>query len=104
MTPIIENVPLEPKHCSAPASGHPGLSITGWPPNLRRKDASRYLKKVHGIPIEASTLAKWFCTKSDGPRAFKAGRIPLYPRDELDAWAIRRLGPLRRSTSDQKTT
>jgi hypothetical protein len=73
--------------------------ITNWPPNLRRHEAARYLRDVHGIPVQASTLAKWFCVKSDGPRAHSAGRIPLYPRAELDAWAARRLGPLRSSTS-----
>jgi hypothetical protein len=70
-----------------------------WPDNLRRKDAARYLRDVYGIPVEAATLAKWFCLRSDGPRAFVAGRIPLYPRSELDAWAGRRLGQLRNSTS-----
>ena len=50
-----------------------------------------------------STLAKWFCINSNGPPALKCGRVPLYPRDALDAWAVRRLGPLRRSTSDVGT-
>jgi hypothetical protein len=76
--------------------------ITNWPPNLRRSDAARYLRDVHGIPVQPSTLAKWFCVSSEGPPAFKAGRIPLYPRDQLDAWATARLGPLRISTSDQQ--
>jgi hypothetical protein len=76
--------------------------ITNWPAKLRRADAARYLTEVHGIPVQASTMAKWFCLKSDGPPAHLAGRIPLYPRDALDAWAEKRLGPLRRSTSDQK--
>ncbi|OYY40535.1 MAG: hypothetical protein B7Y08_18555 [Rhodospirillales bacterium 24-66-33] len=73
-----------------------------WPPRLRRADAARYLSDVHGIPVKPSTLAKWYCLGSDGPPAHVAGRVPLYPRDELDAWAIRRLGPLRRSTSHQQ--
>ena len=73
-----------------------------WPPNLRRSDAARYLTEVCGIPVKAATLSKWFCVSSDGPPAFKAGRIPLYPREQLDAWATKRLGPLRTSTSDQQ--
>jgi hypothetical protein len=73
-----------------------------WPINLRRQDAARYLREVHGIPVQPTTLSKWFCVSSDGPPAFKAGRIPLYPRDQLDAWAVKRLGPLRTSTSDQQ--
>jgi hypothetical protein len=76
-------------------------SVTmGWPPNLRRQEASRYLRETYGLQVQPSTMAKWFCTKSDGPKAFSAGRIPLYPRAELDAWATRRLGPLRTSSSD----
>jgi hypothetical protein len=76
--------------------------VSDWPPNLRRQDAARYLREVHGIPVQPTTLSKWFCISSDGPPAFKAGRTPLYPRDQLDAWAVRRLGPLRTSTSEAK--
>ena len=71
-----------------------------WPPKLRRAEAARYLREVHGIPVQATTLSKWFCVCGDGPPAFKCGRIPLYPRDGLDSWATMRLGPLRCSTSD----
>jgi hypothetical protein len=71
-----------------------------WPVNLRRSQAARYLREMHGIPIAPATLAKWFCIRSDGPPAFCSGRIPLYPRAELDVWAVRRLGTLRTSTSD----
>jgi hypothetical protein len=74
--------------------------LANWPPNLRRQDAARYLREVHGIPVQPSTMAKWFSLKSDGPAAHHSGRVPLYPRAELDAWAARRLGPLRSSTSD----
>ena len=76
--------------------------FSNCPPNLRRAEAARYLRDVHGIPVQATTLSKWFCVSSDGPPAFKAGRIPLYPRDQLDAWAAKRLGPLRTSTSEQQ--
>ena len=72
-----------------------------WPPKMRRIDAARYLREVHGIPVQPSTLAKWHSTRSDGPPAHHAGRVPLYPKVELDHWAERRLGPLRASTSDQ---
>ena len=73
------------------------------PPNLRRHDAARYLREVHGIPIQSTTLSKWFCIRSDGPPAFKSGRTPLYPRRQLDEWAARRLGPLRHSTSELRS-
>ena len=76
---------------------------TGWAPNLRRAQASEYLKQNYGIILQPSTLAKWFCVKSDGPPAYLNGRVPLYPRTELDTWAIKRLGPLRTSTSDNST-
>jgi hypothetical protein len=69
---------------------------------MRRADAARYLREVHGIPVAPATLAKWFCVRTDGPPAYLAGRVPLYPRDELDAWAAKRLGPLRASTSDKQ--
>jgi hypothetical protein len=75
--------------------------IENWPPNLRRGEASRYLRERYGIGLAATTLAKMFSQRSDGPPAFLAGRRPLYPRGELDAWATKRLGRLRRSTSDQ---
>jgi len=39
-------------------------------------------------------------TTGGGPRYYKATRSPLYPTDELDAWAQRHLGPLRSSSSD----
>jgi hypothetical protein len=98
LTPIIENMPPKPQQR---AETHvPHSPITNWPPNLRRRDASRYLQTVYGIVVQPSTLAKWHCLRSDGPAAYHAGRTPLYPRAELDAWAIRRLGPLRRSTSE----
>jgi hypothetical protein len=74
--------------------------ITNWPPKLRRAEAARYLREVHGLPIQASTLAKWHCLHSNGPPAHRAGRIPLYPLDALDTWAAKRLGPLRSSTTD----
>jgi hypothetical protein len=72
-----------------------------WPPNLRRTEASRYLHEIYGLSLAPATLAKMFSQRSDGPPAFLAGRVPLYPRAELDAWATKRLGRLRSSTSDE---
>src|SRR5262252_1856846 len=78
---------------------------TTWPPNLRRAEASRYLNEQYGIELATATLAKMFSTRSDGSPAYRAGRVPLYPRDELDAWAARRLGEETRLTprKDQTT-
>ncbi len=67
--------------------------------NLNRCEASDYLRDVYGIQLAPATLAKMITT-GGGPRYFKANRSPLYPLDELDAWARRRLGPLRSSSSD----
>jgi hypothetical protein len=103
-TPIINNMPPDLQQRAEMHVPPAEPPITNWPPNLRRREAARYLRLVHGIPVEAATLAKWFCIHSDGPPAFKCGRVPLYPRDALDAWAIRRLGPLRRSTSELRST
>jgi len=71
---------------------------------LRRADASKYLKETWGIDFATGTLAKIACTSSDGPPFHKAGRWPLYPKTGLDEFALRRLGPLRRSTSDRPRT
>jgi hypothetical protein len=76
--------------------------IEGWPPNLRRSEASRYLQDVYGLNLAPATLAKIFSQRADGPPAYRAGRVPLYPRDGLDAWAVKRLGRLRTSTSDMQ--
>ncbi len=99
-TPIITNMPEELQQ-DARARALAGRQPS-WPPNLRRAQASEYLLQNYGIVLRPSTLAKWFCMKSDGPPAHVAGRIPLYPRDALDTWATKRLGPLRGSTSDAK--
>lgn len=77
-----------------------------WKPRLRRWEASLYLRSVHGLDVAPATLAK-YATTGGGPvfnsaRAPNAKRgIPLYPTDELDAWALARLGRPRRSTSDK---
>lgn len=68
--------------------------------NLRRDEASAYLLQRYNIRCAPATLAK-MVTTGGGPRYFKSNRSPLYPRDELDSWATRHLGPLRSSSSDK---
>ena len=68
------------------------------PPNLRRTEASRYLREVHGVPVAPSTLAKLACNGA-GPIFRKLGAIPLYSTADLDAWARSRLGKPVQSTS-----
>jgi len=67
-------------------------------PRLRRWEAADYLRIVHGIEIAAATLAKW-ASIGGGPAYQKVNRTPLYPRDELDAWAAEKLGEPIRNTS-----
>ena len=66
---------------------------------LRRKAASDYLRETHGLERAPSTLAK-LAVIGGGPIFRRAGRIPLYTTDDLDAWAESLLGPPMRSTSD----
>ena len=68
-------------------------------PRHRRNEASAYLKSTWGIDRKPSTLAK-YATVGGGPRFEHAGRVPLYPQPELDAWAASILSPLKSSTSD----
>jgi hypothetical protein len=70
---------------------------------MRRKLASRYLKKVHGVKLAPTTLAKLACL-GGGPKYLKDGLFPLYPAEYLDEFAALRLGPLRSSTSDTPST
>jgi hypothetical protein len=67
--------------------------------NMRRADAARYIRENHGIPCAPATLAKYACI-GGGPAFRKAGKFPIYSRDDLDAWAKQRLGKLVHSTSE----
>ncbi len=51
---------------------------------LNRKEASRELAAL-GIRRAPSTLAKIFCTRSDGPPCTHLGRTPYYPKRKLHA-------------------
>ncbi|MGE0651697.1 MAG: hypothetical protein AB7P12_08100 [Alphaproteobacteria bacterium] len=68
-------------------------------PRLRRAEASEYLELVHSIRLATATLAKLACS-GGGPGYHKSLRTPFYPRDELDRWAVERLGGLVRNSSD----
>lgn len=75
------------------------LDITSLPPRIRRADAAAYLLQKHGIKVAISTLARW-AVGGGGPRFQKINNRPLYPLEELDSWAINRLGPVVSSTSE----
>jgi hypothetical protein len=68
---------------------------------LNRKEASRELATL-GIRRAPSTLAKIFCTRSDGPPCTHLGRTPYYPRSKLHAWARSQLTGLRSSSSQPR--
>jgi hypothetical protein len=70
------------------------------PKYLRRADAARYIREAYAIPCVATTLAKYACV-GGGPAFRKAGKFPVYSRDDLDAWAEQRLSEPLRSTSDR---
>jgi hypothetical protein len=66
---------------------------------LRRKQASDYLREKHGLERAPSTLAK-LAVIGGGPIFRYAGRIPLYPPENLDAYAESVLSPPMHSTSE----
>ena len=65
---------------------------------LRRKQAAEYLRVKYGVGAPA-TLAK-LATIGGGPLFQRIGRIPVYTPENLDAWAIAKLGPPLRSTAE----
>lgn len=67
-------------------------------PRLRRPEASEYLELAHGLVVAPATLAK-YVTVGGGPAFQKSNRSPLYPKDELDRWAVERLGKIMRNSS-----
>ncbi len=69
---------------------------------LRRDDAAEYLKKKYGFG-SARTLAKGVVT-GDTPEFRKAGRPVLYEPAALDRWALAKISPPRRSSSDTAST
>ncbi|WP_420959315.1 hypothetical protein [Brucella sp. IR073] len=68
-------------------------------PRLRRKDVPEYLRSKHGIDVSLTTL-NTMATRGGGPAMQYNGRIPLYHKDDLDAWAKARLSKPVHSTSE----
>ncbi|QYF86219.1 hypothetical protein [Brevundimonas sp. PAMC22021] len=68
---------------------------------LNRKEASTELLRM-GIRRSPATLAKIFCTRSDGPPCVHLGRTPYYPRQRLHDWARGQLTGLRSSSSQPR--
>lgn len=84
---------------AGPATGELHL-----PPALRAKvryrsdEASIYLSAIHGLSVAMRTLDK-YRSVGGGPRYQKFNRSALYHRDDLDAWALEKLGETRASTA-----
>ena len=66
---------------------------------LRRRRAADYLQSKYGFGAMA-TLAKGAVT-GDTPFYRKAGKMVLYTKASLDEWALKKIGPPQRSTSDK---
>jgi len=67
---------------------------------LRRKAAGEYLKSKYGFGSER-TLAKLACL-GGGPIFHKAANAAIYKPEDLDAWALEKIGAPQRSTSDRE--
>ncbi|CAK7257256.1 MULTISPECIES: hypothetical protein [unclassified Shinella] len=65
----------------------------------RSDEASTYLGTVHGLTVAMRTLDK-YRSVGGGPRFQKFNRSALYHRDDLDAWALEKLGDTKASTSE----
>jgi hypothetical protein len=71
-----------------------------FPVRMPRREASDYLKEVHGLNRhEPATLTK-MATEGRGPPFYKNGRWVLYARDDLDRYAAERLGTVHHSTAE----
>ena len=69
---------------------------------LRRKSAADYLRDKYGWG-SWQTLAK-LAVMGGGPVYRKFGRAVVYAPDDLDEWALARLGDPQRSTAYHATT
>lgn len=91
------------EHELQPASA--GTPPANLPSALRAKvryrsdEAAVYLATVHGLTVAMRTLDK-YRSVGGGPRFQKFNRSALYRRDDLDAWALEKLGTTKASTSD----
>jgi hypothetical protein len=92
-----------PEHGPAPAvneatgggmgEGRPGRQL-GPPTRI-----PKLLRRKAGLDRAPSTLAK-LAVIGGGPIFRRAGRVPLYSPEDLDAWAESLLSPPMRSTSE----
>lgn len=67
---------------------------------LRRASASAFLMEA-GYPVSEGRLAA-LAHRGGGPRFCKFGRIPLYRREDLKAWAESQMKPFANSVAECK--
>jgi hypothetical protein len=65
---------------------------------LSRKEAAMYVREFWGMPLSPNTLAK-LAVIGGGPLFRKAGKFPLYEKNDLDCWVGSRIGEKQSSTS-----
>ncbi|PZR80850.1 MAG: hypothetical protein DLM68_18760 [Hyphomicrobiales bacterium] len=65
---------------------------------VRRRQAAEHLRAKFGVGSPA-TLAK-LATLGGGPIYQKLGRIPVYRFEDLDRWAVAKIGPAQKSSSE----
>lgn len=69
-------------------------------PRIRRREASAYLLERHGLPVAYATLEK-LASIGGGPAITYFGKVPLYAKTDLDAWAAEKLSKPVASTSER---
>jgi hypothetical protein len=70
-----------------------------WPAWLTRRETSDYLWQMHGVRLGHSALTQ-MAVKGNGPAFSKDGRLAVYARTDVDAWARQRRSPTVRSTRE----
>jgi hypothetical protein len=65
---------------------------------LRRDQAAQYIRSQYGFPCSTALLHK-LASLGGGPKYRRAKRVPLYAREDLDAWANARIsGPMTKAS------
>jgi hypothetical protein len=68
---------------------------------MSRSEAAIYSEAL-GCPLKASTLAKKYSVRDDGPPVVHFGNSPRYPVGPFRAWALGRTTKPRRSSSEPR--
>lgn len=69
---------------------------------LTRLAAAKYIVESHHQPCSRSALAH-LAVSGEGPTFHYIGRFPFYYTDDLDAWALGRIGAPLRSTRERSS-